>query len=361
MKKRTMFKVAAIVGSSLLALIIGGLGSEIFFRAKERANQKKQSTLLEESDAHTLPTEGSYQNYKGLFVKSPYERQLYRLRPNLDTHFLGIFLKTNEYGFRDSEWTIEKPHNTFRIAAIGDSFTFGSGNPFIDEVYPKFLEQMLNLPKGNNLLYQVLNLGVPGYNVENEVETLKRDALKFSPDACIWLCIKNDLQFPLEHFRRIGSESSELRILQKVKKSRYSIEGLVGGDSSLAGNDIGWDVFENSLVEARQLMSGKPMFFMVTDYNSDETLPDILTYSLKIAEKAGFVCIDSTEIHKRFLKTYGISSISELWANSGDSHPNRHGHLIITKSFLESLVQNKAVPDYENIGRFWGIEPEPVK
>lgn len=361
MKRKTKFKLVALGCSSLLALAIGGIGSEMFFRAKEKANQKKQMALLEASDLHAPLKETSDQTYKGLFVKSPYERQLYRLKPNLDTHFLGIFLKTNKYGFRDSEWTIEKTLNTFRIATIGDSFTFGSGNPFIDEVYPKVLEQMLNLPNDNKFKYEVLNLSVPGYNVENEVETLKRDALKFSPDACTWLCIKNDLQFPLEHFRRIGSGDSELRILQKVKKSRYSIDGLVGGDSSLAGNDIGWDVFENSLVEAKQLMSGKPAFFMATDSNSDEKLPDILNYSLKIAEKAGFVCINPLLAYRRFCKSCGIDSISELWANSGDEHPGKYGHQILARSFLESLVQNKAIPDYENIGRFWGIKSKSPK
>ena len=124
---------------------------------------------------------------------------------------------------------------------------------------------------------------------------------------------------------------------------------------------VGGDVFEDSLCEARQLMSGKPMFFMATDSDSDEKLPDILNYSLKIAEKAGFVCVDHLKMCRKFCEIYGITEISELWASKDDEHPNELGHQVLARTYLESLIQNKAVPDYENIGKFWNIEAKPPK
>lgn len=60
-----------------------------------------------------------------------------------------------------------KPSGLFRIAAIGDSFTFAPYMQFTD-TYPKKLETMLNLRDGGRST-EVINYGVPAYSTSHEV------------------------------------------------------------------------------------------------------------------------------------------------------------------------------------------------
>src|SRR5258706_9667952 len=70
-------------------------------------------------------------------------------------------------GFRDREWTKEKPKGTTRIAVLGDSFVFGSGVD-ADARMTNLLEARLGGPT------EVLNFGVPGYGTDQEWLLLKR-------------------------------------------------------------------------------------------------------------------------------------------------------------------------------------------
>jgi hypothetical protein len=73
---------------------------------------------------------------------------------------------------QDYPYTSTKSEGTFRIAAIGDSFTFAPYMQFTD-TYVKKLEQMLNLKDGGRK-HQVINYGVPAYSTSHEVAVAKR-------------------------------------------------------------------------------------------------------------------------------------------------------------------------------------------
>lgn len=115
----------------------------------------------------------------------------YVLEPNAEGRGWDTDIKINANGFRDREYAVEKgPH--FRIAAIGDSITFGSGISSTSELYPKRLERAL-LRRAPDLRPQVLNFGVTGYDVLNNVEYLRTHALKFQPDVVVMGFCVNDI------------------------------------------------------------------------------------------------------------------------------------------------------------------------
>ncbi len=68
---------------------------------------------------------------------------------------------------QDFNYQKQKPPNTFRIAVVGDSFSFAPYMQFTD-AFPKKLEQMLNL-NSTALRAEVLNYGVPGYSTSHEI------------------------------------------------------------------------------------------------------------------------------------------------------------------------------------------------
>ncbi len=80
----------------------------------------------------------------------------------------------NSHGFRGREYNQHKPDGVFRIVVIGDSNTFGDG---VEERY-HFLTLLEKYYKN----VEVLNLGVSGFGIDQELLFLKKKGIKFEPD-----------------------------------------------------------------------------------------------------------------------------------------------------------------------------------
>ncbi len=77
----------------------------------------------------------------------------------------SISYKINSKGLRDDEASYKKPADTFRIVLIGDSRSFGFGVP-IEKHFSTILE-------GYFKNVEVINLGVGGYGVDQELLSLR--------------------------------------------------------------------------------------------------------------------------------------------------------------------------------------------
>ena len=89
----------------------------------------------------------------------------YRYKPNAPYHVTAnegcpgweSEGQINSHGLRDYEYGYVKPEGTFRILALGDSFTAGVEHP-LEYIWPKILEQRLN-HRQDGLRYEVINGG----------------------------------------------------------------------------------------------------------------------------------------------------------------------------------------------------------
>lgn len=97
----------------------------------------------------------------------------------------------NRLGFRDTDHPKQKPQGTFRIVVIGDSISVGSGISRMRYVFPSLVEKKLR-HAGKKV--EVINLGVHGYNTQQEVETLRVKGLQFEPDLVLLQCTDNDFR-----------------------------------------------------------------------------------------------------------------------------------------------------------------------
>jgi len=127
--------------------------------------------------------------------RSTNERLIYELAPGLDRDFGHNRVRTNSAGMRsDLEFTVEKPAGTLRVVGIGDSGMFG-WNVEQNEDYMAVLGQLLNA-RGDGRRYETLNLGVPGYNTQMEVDALAGKGLRYRPDIVVVGWSDNDYQLP---------------------------------------------------------------------------------------------------------------------------------------------------------------------
>ena len=127
--------------------------------------------------------------------RSPNERLVYELVPGLDRDFGHRRVRINSAGMRsDLEFAEEKPAGTLRVVGIGDSGLFG-WNVEQNEDYITVLGQLLNA-RGDGRRYETINLGVPGYNTQMEVETLVEKGLRYRPGIIVVGWNENDYQLP---------------------------------------------------------------------------------------------------------------------------------------------------------------------
>lgn len=153
-------------------------------------------------------------------IRSNNSKLMYELRPNAE---ISQIIKINSHGFRDYEFTKEKPLNTYRIIVVGDSVTFGWRQK-LEDTYPKIIEKKLNENYSLKMNFEVLNFGIGGYNAEQEAELIKTKVLNFNPDLIIIGFCPNDGQIGFDgglwwHFFRGKSRTlSFLKLLNIYRK-----------------------------------------------------------------------------------------------------------------------------------------------
>ena len=112
-------------------------------------------------------------------------------------------IRINSNGLRDIERAYAKPDQTYRVLALGDSFT-EAFQVAAEQSFPKIIEKLLNRNNpGGFLNYEVINAGVAGYGTDNELLFFENEGYKYEPDLVLLaLYIGNDIRnnwFPLEN------------------------------------------------------------------------------------------------------------------------------------------------------------------
>ena len=160
---------------------------------------------------------GDYERYRPdpdlLWVLKPGQRGI--------THFGHKPVRVNSYGMRGDEFSPQKPRGKIRIISFGDSYTYGYGVGQ-DDTYPALLGQLLERSFPGR--YEVLNAGVNGYGIYQELVYLRR-AVKYQPDIITVSSTYNDSLF-LNNVHVDGTiamdEAPKRRILRSVSLKRVA-------------------------------------------------------------------------------------------------------------------------------------------
>lgn len=165
-KKKT--KILANIIVLVVVLIILALILEGFLRL----TTKQITQDMIELRSSRVFQEGEYINFE--------------LKPNSEDYMVGVFneyntsIKVNSLGWRDKEYSIEKPENTTRIIVLGDSFVFGEGVEE-NESWTNILEETLNQNPKKETNYEVISMGIGGYTTDSEFLHYKNKGIKYNP------------------------------------------------------------------------------------------------------------------------------------------------------------------------------------
>lgn len=140
--------------------------------------------LVGEMLVRYVAPQGVYRFPKGLFVADPVLE--HRLTPRFSgvasTSEYKTAIRTNSMGFREDKEYGTKPKDTYRILAIGDSFTMGVAVE-LDQSFVKLLEKSLSQRPQRR--YEVINAGIPGFDTRQELVLITRYGRELNPDLIL--------------------------------------------------------------------------------------------------------------------------------------------------------------------------------
>jgi hypothetical protein len=98
----------------------------------------------------------------------------------------------NTLGYRERDVAPEPAPGVYRIAVIGDSFTFGQGI----EIADRMTEQLAHLLKDRGRDFEILNFGTSGHATIHHLRTLKDVVLPLKPHFVLMQWYMNDVVDP---------------------------------------------------------------------------------------------------------------------------------------------------------------------
>jgi len=315
--KAFLFRSIAILLGIFVGLIIGEIGCRFYYFGWQATDFQRINSFVTIGYTDFLqPAEDQY--------------VWYEIKPNLDELFKFHPIHTNSQGLRDKEYAFEKPKNTFRVAVIGDSFTFGDGVGD-EEIYHALAEKHLN-EKSDSLHVEFINFGVAGYDLLNYYGVIKAKAMAYNPDLIlIGFCGNNDddLVDPAQWNQPFsGYKHQEYSWFIRNFLLVRSVGNLIGSRRRLNGEKTGRQ-------REQKIAWLNKAFGMLGDLQQESDVPFLVFYlSMKdaAAEKAervadlcqreGFAFLDSSPMVDT------IGDIRAYWVHSTDHHPNQAMHEI---------------------------------
>lgn len=308
----------------ILFSLIVFLGFKIYSTHKNKGNVKGIHIIP--IDKNSIIFDNNSGNLKDFYEPKPNNMEF--AKPEWLDYEVQYSINSDSLNER-FDYSPDKDFKTFRIITLGDSFTFGSFvNTF--ENYSEQLEDMLNTKIKCSQInkFEVINLGVGGYDITYAVERFKKRGVKYNPDLVLWLVNFWNFDKVQELFIPLYKKYHEQGIPDFDKKTgKYIISNLIldqlqkeYGESKLI------DFTKSNLNKFNSIFNGKLIIF-----GSKEELDS-----------------NRKRIIRDFVKTNPNylyqEKISQFWDNPKyrllDFHPNPEGHKIIAEDVYSYLLNN---------------------
>ncbi|MDB6022297.1 MAG: hypothetical protein JWQ04_2154 [Pedosphaera sp.] len=119
-----------------------------------------------------------------IFEPAPECDPPFRVKPGSQVFFFKSPISINRLGFRGREISLARG-DAYRIVALGESTTFGATLKRDDRPWPELLEQMIHERLKTRRPVEVINAGVPSFNLETNLRRLPDEVLPVKPDMII--------------------------------------------------------------------------------------------------------------------------------------------------------------------------------
>ena len=233
-------------------------------------------------------------------------------------------------------YTLDKPEDTYRIITLGDSYTFGLYINTKDN-WTELLEDKLNERNICNKYrkYEVINLGVYGYDLQYSLERYKLRGKQYDPDLVIWF-IKGDDYYQINEIMQEKVKYYEKHLRETGEFEKYIEKGVLYPSWSLAMRDT------------FNLLGKDKIFNLQKKYMED--------FSQEYNKKLLLLAYDNGAIDlSNFLKDYVNNkpntylfelSNRKIPVFPNDGHPDYEGQKVIAEDIYSYMEETNTVDCY---------------
>jgi hypothetical protein len=328
---RPVFKVVLAIIMLFECILTGTLG---YFLYQRTVNERKVLGV-----ATVVPLK------KEDFIVSSSENLQYFYEPKPNTHETEhpdwlpneAVHTINSDSLNDrNDYFTEKLPFVFRIIILGDSFTFGEYVNTAD-IWPEQLEEMLNSGHcGINKTYEVINLGVGGYDVQYIAHRYALRGIKYNPDLIIWLESNSGFDRMVELMHSYIEKYNNVLTQQERDNFKSQNDGL---------NDVSW---KYALKEIHNIYGEKYIFDQIGEwwknfFKMRGTTPVLITTFDFISPLNRMKLKYWTNGQPNVTVTASISNIYDKDGGLPDGHPNVWGHQLIAVDTYHYLLEHSSL------------------
>jgi len=321
-----MYKRYSIVLCSFIIFFTIGFAIYRTIEKKRNVLGASMVTKLNKND-YIFPSVGSfklfYEPTQGIQTDKP------EWLPYTATYTINKDLLNERY-----DYSVQKPVGTYRIMAIGDSFTFGH-YVNTNQNYPEQLEDLLNTTATcrAETHFDVINLGVPGYDVGYTVQRFISRGKKYSPDLVIWFINPHNL-LQLRDIITVQEKAIQ-DSLTATEEAKYRSEG----EYYFAANEA-MRQFENKYERSYIL---KKQFEYLDAFSKEYSGPLLIITSPLMKDDDLLAKIHKFVSERPATWEYlGLPILEDIHGTLPDSHPNAYGYSVIA-SHIDDYVKTLSV------------------
>lgn len=235
------------------------------------------------------------------------------------------------------EYLVNKPKDTYRIITLGDSFTFGMWVNTKDN-WTELLEDKLNNWEGCNNIkkFEIINLGISGYDIEYSVQRYKLRGQKYNPNLILWLLKDDDFSEINEVVHPIFNYYWNL-----YKSQDLLDEKLIDGEYSKVAKYARSKLREKFTDEQIFVYQQKALLRINKYLQGELFLISFPSLNMKYKQILKNLADSSNKIHYYF-DLVDINKSGEVLPDN--FHPTKKGHLLIAEDLFKVLTKNKIIP-----------------
>lgn len=322
-----------ILASSIIELIIILVLTVYVYDKKDEVLGTKVSINPINKEDLIFSKEG---NLKYFYEQRPIE--IINSKPTWLPYDYSYTITINAEGLNDRfDYSIDKDPSSFRIVTIGDSYTFGS---YVDtkDNYPEQLEDLLNksLSCTNIKKFEVINLGVGGYDIEYAVTLFKKHGIKYSADLILWL-LKDDDMDQIREFISAKSKEYRIQMEKSGKLKEYEKNGVFYANILKATRELEKAYGKDSILDYQYAV----MKSFLTMYKNPLL---VLSFPSGLNK-------ENQKFIEKFIKESSIVyfySQLPIPVNPDtallDGHPNKAGYTLFANDIFRYLVDTRLIP-----------------